>query len=210
MYRSAKHGEYYYNSHDVYSDTNESTTILAHSNNTWTLCDAAPSFKDNPMVKNDNEFDNWLLEEIRKIVYQGLLDKYSDYNVYKADLEQAHEPLKSSIRPPAVEDWERMRKYFGYVHTKTVCNTYKHSTQHSVFPPSSHLQKRFKSPNLLLNLHGQNKANATDLVFSDTPTMDGGETSAHIFVGLDPKMTNVYKAKNNSEKEFMGAMQDRV
>ena len=32
--------------------------------------------------------------------------------------------------------------------------------------------------------------------------MDGGETSAHIFVGRDSKIVDVYKAKDNSAKEF--------
>ena len=40
--------------------------------------------------------------------------------------------------------------------------------------------------------------------------MDGGETSANIFVGQDAKITDVYKAKDNSGKEFWGAFQDRV
>ena len=40
--------------------------------------------------------------------------------------------------------------------------------------------------------------------------MDGGETSAHIFVGHDSKITDVYKVKDNSGKEFLGAIQDRV
>ena len=39
--------------------------------------------------------------------------------------------------------------------------------------------------------------------------MDGGETSAHIFVDQDSKITGVYKVKNNSGKEFLEAMQDR-
>ena len=42
------------------------------------------------------------------------------------------------------------------------------------------------------------------------PAIDGGETSAHIFVGHDSKITDVYKVKDNSGKEFLGAMQDRV
>ena len=46
--------------------------------------------------------------------------------------------------------------------------------------------------------------------FSDTSTIDGGKTSAHIFVEHDSKITDVYKVKDNSGKEFMGAMQDRV
>ena len=40
--------------------------------------------------------------------------------------------------------------------------------------------------------------------------MNGGETSAHIFVGQDSKITDVYKAKDNSGAEFLGAFQDRV
>ena len=40
--------------------------------------------------------------------------------------------------------------------------------------------------------------------------MDGGETSAHIFVGQDTKITDVYKAKDNSGEQFLGAFQDRV
>ena len=118
------------------------------------------------------------------MAHQGMLDKCSDYNVFESDLEDAQVPLKPSIRPPAVEDQEKMRKYFGYIPAKVVRNTYKYSTQHGVLPPSSHLQKQFKSPNPLLNLHRRNEANATDQIFSDTPAMDGGETSAHLFVGL--------------------------
>ena len=137
------HGEYYCDSYDVYGDTDESTTILAHSTNTWTLCNTAPSFNDNHMVKNDNEFDNWLLEANRMMAHQGLLNVHSDYNVYEADLEQAQQRLKPSIRPPAEEDWKRMRKYFSYVPVKMVPNIYKYSTQYGVLPPS-HLQKRFK------------------------------------------------------------------
>ena len=34
--------------------------------------------------------------------------------------------------------------------------------------------------------------------------------SAHIFVGQDSKITDVYKAKDNSGAEFLGAFQDRV
>ena len=42
------------------------------------------------------------------------------------------------------------------------------------------------------------------------PWMDGGETSAHIFVGHNSKTTDIYKAKDNSGKEFVGAFHDQV
>ena len=38
--------------------------------------------------------------------------------------------------------------------------------------------------------------------------MDGGETSAHIFVGYDLKIIDVYNAKGNSGKGFL-VVQDR-
>ena len=139
------------------------------------------------------------------MAYQGLLDECSDYNVFKMDLQEAQKSSKPSIRPPVVEDWERMRKYVGYVPAKVVRNTYKYYTQHGVLPPSSHLQKRFKSPNPLLNLQRRNKADATDQIFSDTPAMDGGETSANIFVGHDSKILDVYKAKDDSVKGILGS-----
>ena len=40
--------------------------------------------------------------------------------------------------------------------------------------------------------------------------MDSDETSAHIFVDQDSKITDVYKSKDNSGKEFLGWFQDRV
>ena len=40
--------------------------------------------------------------------------------------------------------------------------------------------------------------------------MDDEEMSAHIFIGQDSKITDVYKAKDNSDAEFLGEFQDRV
>ena len=76
-----------------------------------------------------------------------------------------------------------MRKYFGNIPADMVCNTFKHTTQISTLPPSSHLQQQFKPPNPALNIHQQDEVDAKDQFFSKVPAMDGGEMSAHIFVG---------------------------
>ena len=102
------------------------------------------------------------------------------------------------------------RKYFGNVAVYIVRRTFKHTTQLDVLPPSSHLQQQFKSSNPALNLCRRNAADTTDQTFSDTPAMNGGETIAHILVGKDSKITNVYKAKDNSGAEFLGTLQDQV
>ena len=104
-----------------------------------------------------------------------------------------------------MEDWERIGKYFGNVPADMVCNTFKHNTQIGTLPPSSYLQQQFKSQNPALNIHRQNEADATDQIFAKIPAMDGGETSANIFVGQDSKITDVYKSKDNSGAEFVGA-----
>ena len=39
---------------------------------------------DNPIVTGD-DFDEWLLEDNRRMAYQGMLDEYSNYNVFEAD-----------------------------------------------------------------------------------------------------------------------------
>ena len=61
------HGEYYYATYGICSDIDEATAILAHSTNTWSLCDSAPSFKDNLLVKIDDTFDDWLLQDTRQM-----------------------------------------------------------------------------------------------------------------------------------------------
>ena len=88
--------------------------------------------------------------------------------------------------------------------------TFKHTTQIDILPPSSHLQRQFKSPNPALNRHLRNKADAIEQIFAMVPAMDSGETSAHIFVGQDSKITDVYKSKDNSSAEFFRTFQDRV
>ena len=47
-------------------------------------------------------------------------------------------------------------------------------------------------------------------IFLYTPAMDWGETSAYIFVGYDSKITDICRSKDNSEAEFLGALQDHV
>ena len=65
-------------------------------------------------------------------------------------------------------------------------------------PPSTHLQKCFKSPNPGANLIHCCKADAIGFIFCDTHAIDGGETMAHIFVGFISHLTDIFKAKTRS------------
>ena len=126
------------------------------------------------------------------------------------ELQEAQTPLKTGIRRPEMEDWKKMRKYLGNVPADKVHNTFKHTIQIGILPLPSRLQQQFKFPNPTLNIHQRNEADATDQNFAKVPAMDGGETSAHIFVGQDSKITDVYKSKDNIGAEFLEVFQDRV
>ena len=180
--------------------------VLASSTDSWTLCSGAPPMKDQINVINEEDsIDQW-----KTLVHQGILDHCEDYHVNQADLLDAQGPLNPNIRAASKEELERARKYFGQATPEIIRLTFKHTTQYGRMPASSHLQKRFKSPNPVMNLHRRCEADATDQIFCDTPAMNGGETSAHIFVGRDSKITDVYKSKDNSGPEFLGAFLDRV
>ena len=115
--------------------------------------------------------------------YQGFLDYCNYVWINKAELQEPHAPLKPSIIRPEMEYWERTKQYFGHVPADTVRRTFKHATQIGTLPPSSNLQRQFKSPNPALNIHRQSEADTTGQIFTQVPAMAGGDTSAHIFVG---------------------------
>jgi hypothetical protein len=77
-------------------------------------------------------------------------------------------------------------------------------------PPSTYLHKMFKSPNPSANLKRRDEADATNQSFSDTPAINGGEKSAHLFVGKNSKITDAFKSKDHSSAEFLKCLQDRV
>ena len=183
----------------------------------WYLCDDAPSFSlcDNPptfhlTLCSEMEYDQQVIEKSQQLAYQGVLDNFKDVGITKAQLQEAQVPLKPSNRRPVLIDNEKMQKYLGNITVNIVQRTFKQTTQIGALTRSSHLQRQFKSTNPTLNLHCRNEADDIDQIFAKVPAMDGGLTSAHIFVGQDSKITYVQKSKNNSSAKFLEAFQDRV
>ena len=50
-------------------------------------------------------------------------------------------------------------------------------------PMGTYLKKRYKSPFPACNVHCRSEPVATDTVYSDTPAIDSGITTAQFFVG---------------------------
>ena len=120
------YGELYYQLCEIYGNdhakTEEAIDMMAHSSELWSLCDNAPLLQVNPMVslRSEMEYDQQVIERKQQHAYQGLLDNCNDVGITKAELQEAQTPLKPSIRRPEMEDWKRMRKYFGHVPADTV------------------------------------------------------------------------------------------
>ena len=84
---------------------------------------------------------------------------------------------------------------FFVIHTSILFNLVCYHPQHIYKNDTNH------PSNSALNLCRINEIDATAQIFLDIPTMICCQTSAHIFVGYDSKITDVYNAKNNSEKK---------
>ena len=208
------HHELYYESCEIYgddpNDSEEAIDRLANSGEVSWNNASSPSLGDDSTFHSDFLYDQYVIERNQPLAYQGMLDNCEDVGIPEAELHEAQAPLKPTIRKLEPIDYERMRKYFGHVPADIVRQNFKHTTHIGMLPPSTHLRRQFKSPHPALNLHCRNEADATDQIFAKEPALDGAETSCHIFVGQDSKITDVYKSKDNSREASLGAFQDRV
>ena len=59
-----------------------------------------------------------------------------------------------------------------------------------------------------MNVRRRNEPVATDTVYSDTPAIDDGSTSAQIFVGTETLLTDVCGMK--SDKQFVNTLEDNM
>jgi hypothetical protein len=119
-------------------------------------------------------------------------------------------PLKPRMTQPSEIDYESKRKYFAHLPASVVKATFKHTTENMRLPHSTYLHKMFKPPNPSANLKRCDKADSTGQIFSDTPAINSGEKSAHLFVGKKSKLNDAYKSKDSSSAEFLKCPQDRV
>ena len=145
-----------------------------------------------------------------RILSQAVISDAATYHINESDITNAMHPIKPRITKPLLIDYESKRLYFGWLPVETVKRTFQHCTQNMRLPPSTYLQKHFKSINPGANLIHRRKADATDLIFCDTPAIDGGETMAHIFVGVVSCLTDIFKAKTRGVETFLGLLQDQI
>ena len=191
----------------------DSTEVL-HDPNIFVDTVSDTAYLDDMSTPRPTEHEYWedfLSNEVtQRLIYQGIIDSCEQYDINANDIASVMTPLKPRYSVPTPIDYESKRKYFAHLPADIIRNTFKNTTQNMKLPPSTNLHKMFKSPNPSANLKRRDEADATDMIYSNTPAINGGEKCAHIFVGKKSKLTDAYKVKNGSSEEFLESLQDRV
>jgi hypothetical protein len=105
-------------------------------------------------------------------------------------------------------DYGQLCPHLSWLSIDAIKKTFKRTTQLARMPMSTILKKRYKSPNSALNVHPRDKPVATDTIYSDTPVIDCGITSAQLFVGTKTHTADVYPIK--SDKQFVNMLLDNI
>jgi hypothetical protein len=111
-------------------------------------------------------------------------------------------------KDPAEPDYGQLRPRLGWLPIDAIKKTFERTTQLARMPMSTILKKRYKSPNPALNVHPHDEPMATDTIYSDTPAINCGVTSAQLFVGTKTHTADVYLIR--SDKQFVNTLLDNI
>jgi hypothetical protein len=105
-------------------------------------------------------------------------------------------------------DYGQLCPLLGWLPVDAIKKMFEHTTQLARMPMSTILKKGYKSPNPALNVRPRDEPVATDTIYSDTPAIDCGFTSAQLFVGTKTHTADVYPIK--SDKQFVNTLLDNI
>jgi hypothetical protein len=105
-------------------------------------------------------------------------------------------------------DYGQLRPRLGWLPIDAIKKMFERTTQHACMPMSTILKKQYKSLNPVLNVRPRDEPVATDTIYSDTPAIDCGITSAQLFVGTKTHTADVYPIK--SDKQFVNTLLDNI
>ena len=91
-------------------------------------------------------FSYWLSQQrTQRLVKQAIIDHYTEFQIYNGELANviAHEFPRTAT--PSQRDYQAMRPFFGSLSVETIKRTFSTTSQNLYMPPSTKLQRRFKS-----------------------------------------------------------------
>ena len=122
-----------------------------------------------------------------------------------ADLLNNEEPISVDKKNP---NFSNLRPLFAWLGTDIVKKMFERTTQYGRLPMGTCLRQMFRSANPALNVQRRDEDVASDVVFSDIPAVDGGQTAGVVFVGTKTDVVDAYPIK--SEKQFINTLEDNV
>ena len=120
------------------------------------------------------------------------------------------EPKAPHVTTPSKTYHKAMQPFFAWIPVDCICKTFERTIQVKLIPLPTYLRKQHQLENPMANIFCHGKADATDNIFSYTPTVDGDQTAAQNFFGRYPKVASVHPFHYTSEKETLGVFQDCV
>lgn len=105
-------------------------------------------------------------------------------------------------------NFELLRPFFAYSPVNVIKRTFDVTTRWARSIEHRPFRKHFKSRNPACNVHRRNEPVGTDTVYSDTPAIDNGSTSAQIYVGGYTLVSDVVGMRNDTE--FVGTLEDQI
>ena len=144
-------------------------------------------------------------------------DRFGDYTVNKlkwnwvTENTPVHYDREINLRNVATvePDYFHLKPYFLDADVNIIKKTFQNTTQ---FARGGVIHGTIfdthRAPFPALNVPRRNEPVATDTIFSDTPSINGGYTSAQLFVGCLSRFAVIYSMKTDSE--FVHRLQDEI
>ena len=181
-----------------------------------------PSILDNELDENEEWYN--ALSDLPTLSPDPLFDEFGDYrhihlvseaiqsssvieNSVITDLPSVFEAYEVAVKPRAI-DYQKFQSKFAFLPTDIIKHTFDKTSQFYRSIASMDNKKRYKSPFPACNVHRQSEPVATDTVYSDTPAIDSGVTSAQFFVGTESLVCDVYPMQ--TDKQFVNVLQDNI
>ena len=115
-------------------------------------------------------------------------------------------PLTAHTTKPSDIDYESKRQYFLGLPVNVVKKTFQFCTCNMRLQLGKNLKKCFELPSPGANIIHQRELDATDMIYSDTPAHESGVKNAHIFVGTESKLNDVFGACDGTAQTFLEAL----
>ena len=134
-----------------------------------------------------------------------MIDVGAQYKINNADLKEAVSPIQPRVQTPSKIDHAAMHPFFAWMSVARIYKMFENTTQYMSMPSSTYFCKRYRSTNPAANIYRCQEVDATNTIFSDTPAVDGGKTSAQLFVGCTTKHSSVQSLKDTGDKSILSA-----